>query len=378
MERHFRRVKSHLRIAGRRDDASPVRVGPGDGRFYQRAVGDRAGDLPGVLLRLAAVDLDGDQVRGPFAVGRDRLGQVLAHLVERGPELGERLAPEHRPARRAVGQQQHRVVRAHVPVDADAVERIVHRVEQRRLGVFLVQRRVGKHQCQHRRHVRPDHRRALGDAGDRDRLLADLDHPTANLRDGVGGHHAAGRPLERAFVGAELGRELRQARANLLQRQLLADDARRHHQGLVGLYAAGFGRVSRHLSRVPVALFAGAGIGHAGIDRHAADAVARCAGPVEIHRRRADQILRVHAHAHGRPIGDHQRQIELVRNAFDARINAAGSKSLGEGGHAGWNDRVRVLVRLHKAATAGRGRTGNTAAYRHHRWRLYGKPSPLQ
>ena len=42
------------------------------------------------------------------------------------------------------------------------------------------------------------------------------------------------------------------------------------------------------------------------------------------------QILRVHARGHGRPIGNDERQIELVRIALDAGINAGGSKTLGK------------------------------------------------
>ena len=92
VERHFRGIEVDAGVAGGRDDAAPVGVGAGDGRFHERAVGDRLGDLAGVLLRPAAVDFDGDQVRRPFAVGRDRLGQVFADFDERGAELGERLA----------------------------------------------------------------------------------------------------------------------------------------------------------------------------------------------------------------------------------------------------------------------------------------------
>ena len=59
---------------------------------------------------------------------------------------------------------------------------------------------------------------------------------------------------------------------------------------------------------------------------------------IERHRRREHQILRVHAGAHGRPIGHHQRQIELLRIALDAGVDAAGSKTLGKVGHA---ERIR-------------------------------------
>ena len=51
VQRHFRGIESDARVAGGRDDAAPVRIGAGDGRFHERAVGDRLGDLPRVLPR---------------------------------------------------------------------------------------------------------------------------------------------------------------------------------------------------------------------------------------------------------------------------------------------------------------------------------------
>ena len=276
MERDLRGVEADAGVTGGRDDAAPIGVGAGDRRLHQRAVGDRLGDLPGVVLRLAAVDFDGDQVRRPFAVGGNRLGQVFADFVERGAEFGERLAREHRAAGRAVGQQQHRVVGAHVAVDADAIERFVDRVGERGLGVGLGERRVGHDQREHRRHVRADHRGALGDAGDRDRLAADLDDAAANLGHGVGRHHAAGGPFERGFVGAEFGGQLAAMPARIFSSGSIspmtpvditsASSARAPHD---------LGRPGGHLRGVAVALLAGAGVGDAGVDRHAADAIAR-------------------------------------------------------------------------------------------------------
>ena len=99
VQRDLGGVEADAGVAGGRNDAAPVRVGAGDRRFHERAVGDRLGDLPGVLPRPAAVDFDGDQVRRAFAVGGNRLGQVLADFDERGAKLGERLA-RRAPARR--------------------------------------------------------------------------------------------------------------------------------------------------------------------------------------------------------------------------------------------------------------------------------------
>ena len=39
------RIERHAGIAGRRDDSSPVRIGPVQGRLHQRAVGHGLGDF---------------------------------------------------------------------------------------------------------------------------------------------------------------------------------------------------------------------------------------------------------------------------------------------------------------------------------------------
>jgi len=58
----------------------------GHGRFYQRTVGNGSGDLDGLAAGSTTVDLDGHQMGGALAVGRNRLGQTFAHLDQR--EIG--------------------------------------------------------------------------------------------------------------------------------------------------------------------------------------------------------------------------------------------------------------------------------------------------
>ena len=50
MKRDFRRIEPNARIARSRDDAAPIRIGPGDRRFHERTVGDRFRHLPSVVL----------------------------------------------------------------------------------------------------------------------------------------------------------------------------------------------------------------------------------------------------------------------------------------------------------------------------------------
>ena len=92
VERYFRGIELHACVTGGRNDAAPVRIGAGDRRFHERAVGDCFADLERVRPVAAAVDFDGDEVRGAFAVGGNRLGQVFADFEERGAEVFEAFA----------------------------------------------------------------------------------------------------------------------------------------------------------------------------------------------------------------------------------------------------------------------------------------------
>ena len=59
-----------------------------------------------------------------------------------------------------------------------------------------------------------------------------------------------------------------------------------------------------HLSGVGIALVARAGVGHARVNRHDANRIARRALPINLYRCGTDQIFCVHAGGNRGPIGD--------------------------------------------------------------------------
>ncbi len=71
---------------------------------------------------------------------------------------------------------------------------------QSSLGHLGSQRRVGQHHAEHRGHIRTDHCRPFGHAGDLHRASAERERPTGQLVRGVGGQHAPGRGDQGIFV----------------------------------------------------------------------------------------------------------------------------------------------------------------------------------
>ena len=85
-----------------------------------------------------------DQVRGPFAVVGNLPGQLDAEFVECRLKCGQVAARQRRLASAApLAKQQHRVVGAHVPFDADAVEAVVDGAFSAAWAVVGRERRVG-------------------------------------------------------------------------------------------------------------------------------------------------------------------------------------------------------------------------------------------
>src|SRR5579884_108919 len=125
-------VLLHLRarVAHGGQDPAPVGRAPVEGRLDERGRGDREGGLAGLLLAQRAADGHLHELRGAFAVARHHLRQGDAEGLERPLEGLQRLsrAGDLRGSRLAVGQQEHGVVGAPVPVHGDPVEGEVRRV----------------------------------------------------------------------------------------------------------------------------------------------------------------------------------------------------------------------------------------------------------
>ena len=200
------------------------------------------------------LDRNRDKLGRAFAIPHDELRKLLHELRQAIPESHKRrrVVPLVDLAlctaittillRGAVREQHDRVVRRHVPVDADRVERALHGVIERRLQRHRRDGCVRRDAPEQRRvrrphrpsHVRMDHPRALVDACDAARApIAERQRARAELRERVRRHERArGR-----FPRGETGRERLRERAARLERgedlgngERLADDARGHDE----------------------------------------------------------------------------------------------------------------------------------------------------
>ena len=126
-----RSSKATPAIPGGRDDPAPVRVGSGNGRLDQRAIGDR----PLAIVR--AVRLGRRQPSTSIVI---EVGRALAVVGDQSSPAVPTHAPRTssansarvqrltgEPVRARPGEQKHGVVGAHVPFDGDAVERVLDR-----------------------------------------------------------------------------------------------------------------------------------------------------------------------------------------------------------------------------------------------------------
>jgi hypothetical protein len=133
------------------------------------------------------------------------------------------------------GDQDEAVVGRGVAVDGDAVERHVGHVLHQLLHQRRRDRRVGRQIAEHGRHVGVDHAGALGDAGHRHRLAADLRLAAGALGDDVGGHDRV-RGV-RPVIGREVGLRGGQRGQDLVDRQRLQDHPGGKRQHLFGIDA---------------------------------------------------------------------------------------------------------------------------------------------
>ncbi|MBN8921214.1 MAG: hypothetical protein J0H62_11280, partial [Rhizobiales bacterium] len=222
-------------VPRRRHHAAPVRVVAEHRRLHQRALGDRLGDLPRLGVGAAALHVDRDEVARPLGVDGDLAGELGAHAADRVAERRQVVPGERRAG--AVGEREHGVVRARVALDADAVERGLAPGLQDRVEVGGGDGGVGHHEPEHGRQVRADHRRALREAGDRDRPAGELQHARGDLDPGVGGEDGVGRVVERLAAGGGGGDGLRDTGLEHRHRQRAADHPGGRDEHLLGLAA---------------------------------------------------------------------------------------------------------------------------------------------
>jgi hypothetical protein len=216
-----------------------------------------------------------------------------------------------------------------VAVDANAVETLVDRGGQFGLGRFGVQRPVGQDQAQHGGHVRADHRRPLGHAGDLHLPAVERHRSSGQLVDGVGRHHALGGGKEGLVVGVELLGGCLDPSGNSVHRQELADDSGGEDQGLRFVGFAGRGGEPGHLAGVGQALLARAGVRVTRVDYHRTHPLTGRPLTIQHDRSGTDHVLRVHAGGHRGGVADHEDEILLLGIRLDPAVNACQPKTLG-------------------------------------------------
>ena len=231
----------------------------------------------------------------------------------------------------AVGEQQQRVVGAGVALDADAVERGVGGAAGQRVQVGRGDGGVGQDEGQHRRHVRADHRRPLGEAGQPHLAAADRDGCVATLmrvsvvRMAWAARSRAAAPASSCLAGAG------DAVLDVRHRQVPADDAGGADEHLLGPAADGLGGEGGHAAGVVEAALPGAGVGVARADDDAARLGAGQALAADVHRGGADAVLREDAGGRRGAIADDQGQVEALRlGGAQAAVNAGVTVAAGQ------------------------------------------------
>ena len=214
----------------------------------------------------------------PFAVGGNRLGQVLADFEQRGAEVVERFAGERGRGRGRPGSL------GCAPLASSSTVSLVLMWPSTLMqwndsstastraawASCLPQRGVGHHQREHRGHVGADHRGPLGHAGDARRHAADRAPPGRGAWAPCRSSSCRGRRFRatahrRRAAAAAAWMPARIFSIGSIAPMTPVDIT----SACSGLRAAGLGRPGRHLPRVGVALVAGAGVGLARVDRHA-------------------------------------------------------------------------------------------------------------
>ena len=154
------------------------------------------------------------------------------------------------------------------------------------------------------------------------------------LLEAVGGHDRAHEVIEP--IDARRGDQARRGLDDALDRQRLADDARRSHQHALLVAAEGARGVVDHGRGVERALVAGAGVGVAAVDDDRARRARLDVGLGELDRRGAHAVLREHRGGGHLVVGDDEAEVGAARG-LDARDDAgeleAGTGWL-RGGHA--------------------------------------------
>src|SRR5690606_12659629 len=127
---NIERLLPHLRpgVADRIHDAPPVWIATKPRAFHQARLGYGFGGTAGLGDTDGAIYVDFHELRHPFAILHDEAREVPRDMIQRPLKafvirraVAQRLVPGQ-----AISERDHGVVRAHVAVDRDPVERLLH------------------------------------------------------------------------------------------------------------------------------------------------------------------------------------------------------------------------------------------------------------
>ncbi len=187
--------------------------------------------------------------------------------------------------------------------------------------------RVGQHKGQHRRHVRADHRRSLGEPRQPDFTCTarQIQCAGADLDACIGGEDGAGCPLEGHGVAGKPADGVANARLDALHRQQPANNAGGAHEHLLSPATKRLGGDSRHAPAVIESALASAGVGVARADDDAFDVVGRQPLPANLHGRRTNAVLRENPRRRRGDIADHDGKVEPLRIGPNTTVDAGES-----------------------------------------------------
>ena len=130
------------RVPGRAGDPTPVRVATVHRGLDQRARRDRAGDGARIGVVGGTRDLDREERRCALAIGGLLPREVAGDRFDRPTQHvgGGRREPDRRPAQRAGGEHEHRVVGRGIPVDRELVPgpRVIGRMRRDNVSGSMV------------------------------------------------------------------------------------------------------------------------------------------------------------------------------------------------------------------------------------------------
>ena len=278
-------------------------------------MGDSESDTPAFLDIAPTLDPDRDELGCTFAITNNGLRKLYRTRFDRTAQQDHArvCGIAQRRQRGTAGRDKHKaVIGRRIAVDRRAIERNVGDFAHDLLQQCRIHGRIGGHEREHCGHIRMNHPRALGNAGDGDVHTVDHDSSRHAFGNGIGSHDGigGGEPA----IRADCGIRGRQSCNDAIDGQRLHDHAR-------GIRQHFFGRAFEHPRhsyafgvRIRQTRFARSGVRVAGIDDQCAKAAASTMLPLQMvtandHRCRAETIAGEYARCHCAGITHYEQYI---------------------------------------------------------------------